>query len=399
MNDNTIRNINLNKFNLPITIENDRDYFNRLKVVLNDYIDYIKSINGFCINSIKSTEQNVELLITSLEYYYNADIYKARKNILDLLSKYVDNRFIVSNLNENYAFRGIAPFKDLYDENYAYDQMNDTHLSFFKSRIGDNKFNRKDMLHIPFSKRELVKTQRFSIPGVPCLYLGTTSYVCWLEMDKPQDNIFNVSSYKIKKELKILNLVLDQMLINGHAAQVISCNSNKKTNNLNMLKTMIEIFPLICSTSFRVKNIHREFKSEYIISQLVMQCIEELDIDGIAYTSKKASDSFISYPQCVNLALPIKCGSKLEINSESDEYGEICNQIYLTQPVNLSEYLKIDRPNMFIKEQSYLNCCFNDDFTSNIELANINISYQDTIFSKFDNYIYSLEHKYAEILK
>lgn len=399
MNDNTIKNINLNKFNLPITIENDRDYFNRLKDVLNDYIDYIKSINGFCMNSIKGTEQNVELLITSLEYYYNADIYKARKNILDLLSKYVDNRFIVSNLNENYAFRGIAPFKDLYDENYAYDQMNDTPLSFFKSRTGDNKFNRKDMLHIPFSKRELVKTQRFSIPGVPFLYLGTTSYVCWLEMDKPQDNIFNVSSYKIKKELKILNLVLDQMLINGHSTQVISCNSNKKINNLNMLKTMIEIFPFICATSFRVKNVHRAFKSEYIISQLVMQCIEELDIDGIAYASKKASDSFISYPQCVNLALPIKCGSKLEINSESDEYGEICNQIHLTQPVNLSEYLKIDRPNMFIKEQSYLNCCFNDGFTSNIELGNINISYQDTIFSKFDNYIYSLGHEYAEILK
>ncbi|MCC0634787.1 RES domain-containing protein [Clostridioides sp. ES-S-0001-02] len=399
MDDNTIRNINLNKFNLPVIIENDRDYFNSLKILLNNYIGYIKNINGFCINSIKSTEQNVDLLIKSLEYYYNADIYKAKKNILDLLSKYVDNKFIVSNLNENYAFRGIAPFKDLYDENYAYDQMNETPLSFFKSRIGDSKFSRKDMLHIPFSKRELVKTQRFSIPGVPCLYLGTTSYVCWLEMDKPQDNIFNVSSYKIKKELRILNLVLDQMLINGHATQVISCDSNKKINNLNMLKTMIEIFPLICATSFRVKNIYREFKSEYIISQLVMQCIEELDIDGIAYTSKKVSHSLLSYPQCVNLALPIKCGSKLEINSESDEYGEICKEIHLTQPVNLSEYLKIDRPNMFIKELSYLNCCFNDGFTSNIELANRNISYQDTIFSRFDNYIYSLEHKCAEIFK
>lgn len=82
------------------------------------------------------------------------------------------------------------------------------------------------MLHIPFNKRELIKTQRFSISGVPCLYLGTTSYVCWLEMNKPRDSEFNVSSYKIPGQLKILNLVGDQMLINGQASGCNFCEKN-----------------------------------------------------------------------------------------------------------------------------------------------------------------------------
>ena len=55
-----------------------------------------------------------------------------------------------------------------------------------------------------------------------------------VEMDKPQDNIFNVSSYKIKKkELKVLNLTLDQALINGQAINVLICDKDKREKILN----------------------------------------------------------------------------------------------------------------------------------------------------------------------
>ena len=33
----------------------------------------------------------------------------------------------------------------------------------------------KDMFHIPFDKRGIVKTERFSMPGYPCLYLGKSA--------------------------------------------------------------------------------------------------------------------------------------------------------------------------------------------------------------------------------
>ncbi len=87
------------------------------------------------------------------------------------------------------------------------------------------------MLHIPFCNRELVSTQRFSVPGVPCLYLGTTSYVCWLEMDKPQDNIFNVSAFELPENLNILNLVIDHHLINRQIQAIVENNEDEKILN------------------------------------------------------------------------------------------------------------------------------------------------------------------------
>ena len=88
-------------------------------------------------------------------------------------------------------------------------------LSFYRARIGVEKIKGKDMLHIPFNKRGVVDTQRFSISGLPCLYLSTTSFGTWLELGLPEAEYFQVSSFKIPKDLKVLNLCIQQHTING----------------------------------------------------------------------------------------------------------------------------------------------------------------------------------------
>lgn len=399
MDDNILYKISLNNFKLPISLDYDFEYHNELIKKLNKYIKEIREIEHFPNDIIKSTRENIKLITESLSYYYNANIEMAKKNIHQLLNKYKNNSFIISDIDSSYAFRGLASYDDLKDQGYEYDKMTIPELSFFKARIGNGKFFKRDMLHIPFDKREFVKTQRFSIPGVPCLYLGTTSYVCWLEMNKPQDNEFNVSSYKVPTGLKILNLVGDQMLINGQANICTKCEKDIKLRNLSLLRAMIEFFPLICATSYSVKNKNREFKSEYIVSQLVMQCLEELGVDGIAYISKKVSGNIIGYPQCVNLAIPIKSNGKLKMKSNVDKYGDLCRQILLTTPANFSEYQKISHSYVYSNETSYINCYFTDGFPSLIELSGRNIPYHECTFSKFDNYVYSLEHGLAEIFE
>lgn len=399
MNDKVLNNIAVNNFRLPINIDSDYKYSHLLVKKLDEYIGKIKSIEDFPSEILESTEENIKLITESLRHYYNANIDKAKKNIFSLLSKYKDNSFIVSKLDKSYAFRGIAPFENLQTRNYPYDKMNSEELSFFKARVGGEKFLRRDMLHIPFDKRELIKTQRFSIPGVPCLYLGTTSYVCWLEMNRPQDSEFNVSSYKIPKELIILNLVGDQMLINGQASNSLLCPNEARFENISLLKAMIEFFPLICATSYTVRNTDRQFKSEYIISQLVMQCLEELNIDGIAYVSKQVSSGIIGYPQCVNLAIPIKANYDFKIDADIKKYGEVCKDITLTNPVNLSEYLKVMHSYVYVDKYSYINSCFTDGSFSLIELSGREIAYQDSIFSKFDDYLCSLNHKLSDVFE
>lgn len=97
--------------------------------------------------------------------------------------------------------------------------MQEYPLSFFRARISKEPLTYKDMWHIPFKQRSKVSTERFSMPGIPCLYLATSSYGCWLEMNKPPYDEFWVSSFlPINNKMKILNLCVQQHQINGVCA-------------------------------------------------------------------------------------------------------------------------------------------------------------------------------------
>lgn len=401
-------NLNLENFIMPIKLNYDNEYYSELKQRLNNYKDYIKNLNFLSKNTIDNIEHNINLIIGSVEDYYNANIADAKNKIFQLLDKYKSDNFIISELNKSFAFRSIAPFSDLLDEKKDvyindYDKMNTYSLSFFRARIGNSAFEKKDMLHIPFCNRELVSTQRFSIPGVPCLYLGTTSYVCWLEMDKPQDSIFNVSSFIPPLDLKILNLVIDYRLVNKQLKVTIEINEDKKDYNINLLESMLEIFPLVYATSFTIKNKERRFKSEYIVSQLIMQCLSDLNIHGIAYASKKVVDSILAFPQCINLAIPMKINKKFKIQNESDNYADMCQNILLTNPVNFSEFIKMGGNNKthtignWTPTFSYR--LFGNGYfpESKIYLSGKEIYYKDTEFANFDNYIFALKHDKADI--
>lgn len=66
--------------------------------------------------------------------------------------------------------------------------------------------SRKEIFHIPFSKRHLVGAQRYSVDGLPCLYLGTSLYVCWQEMNKPDFDKLYISAFTTNdNKSKILN--------------------------------------------------------------------------------------------------------------------------------------------------------------------------------------------------
>ena len=77
-------------------------------------------------------------------------------------------------------------------------------IQFFRARCGTPQgFAAHDMLHLPYSKRSLTGSYRFSIPGVPSLYLANSSYGCWIELGQPSDHDFNVSPVLVDRDLKI----------------------------------------------------------------------------------------------------------------------------------------------------------------------------------------------------
>lgn len=180
---------------------------------------------------------------------------------------------------------------------------------FFRLRYSEqNKpFERKEFFHIPFELRGKVKTQRFSIPGFPSLYLGTSIYVCWEELNRPNINHFQGVRLSNKDEFNIIDL------------------SPPLDLKPKSIYDYLMVWPLIFTSSIRVKNINDDFKPEYIIPQLLLQYVREIpSIDGIKYrtthidfTESKAEGEFI------NLVLPVKTNDKHGLCKELESLFEI----------------------------------------------------------------------------
>lgn len=387
----------LNDFGLPIVANYDNDYYLKLHEKLDKYYKHIETIENLPIKTVKSTLSNIENIYHSLQYYNNALIYEAKECIRNIIVNYIDESYIVSEIDKSYAFRGIAPFK-LQQKKFGYDvfynddynKMNSKELNFFKARISIEDIEIKDMLHIPFDKRGLISTQRFSMSGVPCIYFSTTSFGCWSELGMPENELFNVSSYKIPTDLTVLNLCISQYTINGSTG-----GGYVEEYDLPHLCNLIEIYPLICATSIRILDNNRNFKSEYIVSQLLMQVVNELGIDAVAYLSKKTKD-YYAYPQMVNIAIPVKNQkSPFDIN-KLNIYCKDANKIMLTQPIKFSEFLKIKSLSSIDQAPpylSYINEIYHDtDENNKILIAGCINKYTKTKFSEFDEYLVNQTH-------
>lgn len=374
--------IELNDYKLPIKINLDSEYYETLSGKLNDYLKEIHKTKGIDSNTVKQTEENIKLIKESIICYFDADIASAKMKVMHILKKYEKNPFVISNIDDSYAFRGLSKLISIQmqgcDEIYS---LNDQlPLTFFKARIGSHRFDKGEFLHIPFRKRGNVSTQRFSIAGVPCMYFGISSYVCWLELGRPADGEFNVASYKLPKSIRILNLAITQHLINGTSN--IKFSKSPETA-LAYCKSMIEVLPLVIAISFQVKEQNRVFKTEYIVSQLIMQCLKELKVDGVAYISKQVSDDTLGYTHAVNLAIPMK-------NNIGKEFSELAYEIEFSEPVNLAEFLKLSRMPTLSKS-AYVN--HYEDFNGKIEMVGEIVEYTNTIFSNFDDFLVNKLHK------
>lgn len=119
--------------------------------------------------------------------------------------------------------------------------------------------------------RGRVSSTRFSIPGLPCLYLATTSYCCWLELKTPTDYQFNVSSVRVNQERKILNLTMTADLFE-HIVMLTETDKLANRYTIEALKLWI----LSYASSFKIDADKRSFKEEYIIPQLIMLVSKDL---------------------------------------------------------------------------------------------------------------------------
>lgn len=359
---------------LPIIIKYDHEYYFSLKEELRNYRNYIESLGIFPINLQDTIRKNSELVIKSIEYYYNAQFDRARKCILEIINNYINNEFIVSDIYNSYIFHKC-------DFGRMSDETNDIYpVGLFRARESVEQISKHNMLHIPLSKREVVSMQRFGMLGVPCIYTATSTYCCWLELNMPAQDTFYASLIRFPEDIKVFNLAISSNLI---------CNSNVCVDGkgLKLLESILSLWPLICATSYNILEKNRNFKSEYVISQLVMQCLQDLNIDAVAYCSKKISD-FRAYPYMVNLAIPVKKDFE-----KNNEYWIKANKVFLNNPMCFKEF--VDKTRQFdFHEGLGINLSFErEEKLKNIEFIGKDMNYKALNFSDFDNYLLRMRYE------
>lgn len=161
---------------------------------------------------------------------------------------------------------------------------------FYRMRVGKNGYeeftSNEEMSHIPFQFNHKVGNERYSMSGFPSLYLGSSVYVCWEEMRRPDIDYANFALFKTTTPVKVVDL------------------SNKEHYHFTGEK-FADCLVLACSIPVQFPD--DPFKPEYIIPQMLLQSLVRYNRDnkngekimGIMYSSTHIKDSklWINYPE------------------------------------------------------------------------------------------------------
>lgn len=341
-------------FTTPIKINTDSEYRNALDTVFSNLEKVLIDINAddFYIQETKKYRDDI---LFSIDQYYCGYISEAQTKIDQIVNQFDGNNLAISNINNSISFG-----TNIYE----------MPVQFFRARCNEKivDYSKKDMLHIPFSKRSIVKTERFSIPGLPCLYLGTTSYVCWLELSRPADHMFNVSPIILDNTQRILNLAINFRDF---------CLSNQYSEVDQ--KTIFQLLLLSIATSFKVTEENRTFKSEYIVSQLIMLACMKTGLSGVTYYSKQVDDDCFAYSVGVNLAL-------FAPYSRDEDLSEMCNHVFISDSFNYSMFKQLSVPQTFRLADLRVDKI---GAIQNIGNKERQYPYRETKFYRFDHYLYA----------
>ena len=293
------------KLKQPFLSDTEKSYHECLKEKLKLYVEFLKNsdfkkiLNENDLDSIDNVSKNI---MKSIYEYLKGKSGESYKIINDTLKK---------------------EYSDWENNTYRLDEKK------FLIRIRPsitNLHNRKELFHIPFTKRHLVAKQRYSIEGLPCLYLSATSYTAWLELNKPSFNELWASGFKSKVEIPILDL--------SYTISKIDQDYKKNVTNKKQTIDRLKIFPFILATSFRVKYPTDSFHEEYIISGNLLQWIvNNTSFMGIRFLSTKLEsyDDNTHLWSSSNFVIPPR---DYKVGEVHDKY--LSNSFIMTKPQNWS---------------------------------------------------------------
>jgi hypothetical protein len=149
----------------------------------------------------------------------------------------------------------------------------------------------------------LVENRRYSVAGLPCLYLGSSLWICWEELGRPELDTVLVSRFALAKQTTILDFQYTPKIFwdvyaylaketkahhpaDGYS-NVIFESFNKRLTE-ETVAAYLRCWPLIAACSIKVESRKGPFFPQYIVPQMLLQWVSQSrKVDGIRYFSTR----------------------------------------------------------------------------------------------------------------
>ena len=342
----------------------ESDYLNYLENIFKAYTDGLQQIENTGLvadNILKNVYSCVKIatsILSSATRYFNghpSDAYEElKKGVEEILP---------------FALKLVAKSAD-----------KDYLRNLYRIRIKEDKaFDKKDMFHIPYELRHLVATQRYSIPGFPSLYLGSSIYIAWREMGCPDLNTTVITRVEAQDNVK----VLDFAYVPQYEADFFSRLATMPRTSMGLIEEQfiarLICWPLIAACSIKVMNKKGSFKPEYIIPQILLQLLRNNvigdDIDGIRYFSTNADYDMPSMKIHTNFVFPVKDAKA------TGHCDQLSDKFFLTEPASWQLL------NSIYEEPNYLHT---PDASVQL-IRGINTRYRSTDFATIEARLIALD--------
>ncbi|WP_259068605.1 hypothetical protein HDF24_06850 [Mucilaginibacter sp. X4EP1] len=269
--------------------QSQSDYFPAfLESKLSEYVSFYK-------NNLRPIVNKLPILEDVKEPKILLHIELLSEGINNAILDYFEGKILTATTKFNDALKDV-----LYSDIKPVIEL-DSNNTFFRARIiQDQPFRTEDMFHVPFQLRNIVSTNRYSIPGLPALYVGDSTYLCWEEFNRYRFRDLSFSCLSNSKKLNVISIQRSEDFL-------ASICDGELLDDLIQMLFYITLFPLTLACSICVNSAKSVFKPEYIIPQLLLQFIkDDSKLDGIKYSSTKVDYSKLVNVPAYNYVFPVK---------------------------------------------------------------------------------------------
>lgn len=175
-----------NEFKIPIFIKSNihnylRNEFKRYRNMINDFIGTNTYVSKEVKNKLNILDDLMESILDSINEYNNGNLSESYEKIDNILNNHSKDLVINFFMIEKGKW-------------------------FFRGRVSKNNLTPAELFHIPFSKRYLAESYRYSVLGLPCLYLGNSIQACWEELKRPDNRNLQFSAFQANQSIEIYDL-------------------------------------------------------------------------------------------------------------------------------------------------------------------------------------------------